>query len=655
MNRLATWFAPALITITVIAYLPAIRGGFIWDDDDYVTENPTLGNLSGLKAIWLDPSATPQYYPLVHTSFWIEHQLWGLWASGYHIVNVLIHACNAIVLWRLLVRLSVPGSWLIAMIFALHPVHVESVAWITERKNVLSGLFYLASMHCFLSYWDFCRPAWSKASLDHRWYALAHVFFLAALWSKTVAATLPAALLVLIWWKRGRITRAHVVALLPMFLMGIGLGLLTVWLEKHHVGAQGIDWELSIVDRCLIAGRAIVFYASKLLWPAELIFTYPRWTIDSSALWQYAFPAGVVASMVTLWVLRNRLGRGPLAAICLFAGTLFPALGFFDVYPMRFSFVADHFQYMASIGLIALVVAALWRACQRTPRYRTACLSVVSAVVIVTLAGLTWRQGRIYEGVEVLWRDTLAKNPASFMAHNNLGALLNDRQDYAEAESHLRKAVALKPTFVDSVVNLAKSREGQGDLDEARALYEQATRIDPNFAPAFNGLGAVHGMQGNNALAEQNLKRALQLKPDYATAYANLATLFSVQGKLDQSIEELEKAIELDPEFSVAKESLARVYLAKRDFQRAEALLQELVRDNPRDVSALLNLGVVAANQERYSAAIGYFERVLRIDSRHLQAIYNLGAMHDTIGNKQQAEAYFRSYQRLSGTPPPGA
>ena len=398
-----------MFALLFFAYSTAISGGFIWDDDDYVTENQTLRSMDGLRAIWLDPSATPQYYPLVHTTFWAEYQAWELWAPGYHIVNVLIHGLNALLLWRLLHRLQVPAAALVALVFAVHPVHVESVAWITERKNVLSGLFYLSAALCFLRYWDFTREQGSDETRRWRWFVAMHACFLCALLSKTVAATLPAALLVLVWWKRGGIRVRHVVELLPMFALGIGLGLLTVWLEKHQVGASGIDWELSFVDRCLIAGRAIAFYATKLVWPAELIFNYHRWEIDSSLAWQYAFPAIVIAVMIVLWALRNRIGRGPLAAVLFFAGTLFPALGFFDVYPMRFSFVADHFQYLASIGVITLIIAS---ASLLFARLEQAWMGKLLAGCVVTLLVMqTFRQGMIYKDLEVLWRDTLDKKP----------------------------------------------------------------------------------------------------------------------------------------------------------------------------------------------------------------------------------------------------
>ncbi len=645
--------AIGIIVLVLVAYSTAIGGGFIWDDDDYVTENRTLRSLSGLGAIWFDPSATPQYYPLVHSSFWIEYQLWELWPAGYHLVNVLIHALSSLLLWRLLVRLGVPAAGFASLVFAIHPVHVESVAWITERKNVLSGCFYLSAALCFLRYWDFTQPESESEPTRRRWYFAALACFLFALWSKTVAATLPAAILVMIWWKRGRITWNNVIVLAPMFVLGIALGLLTVWLEKHQVGASGIDWELSFADRCLIAGRAILFYAAKLVWPASLTFNYPRWEIDSSQAWQFAFPAAVLVVMIVLWAMRNRIGRGPLAATLFFAGTLFPALGFFDVYPMRFSFVADHFQYLASIGVITLVVAAGKLLLDRAelpwlPK-------TVACGVAIALCMLTWQQGKIYEGLEVLWRDTLAKNPTAFLAHNNLGALLNRRGDYEEAEQHLREAVRLKPDFVDSVVNLAKAREGQSDLAEAESLYRQATELNPQFAPAFNGLGAVYGMTGRAELSEKSLRQALQLDPNYPTAHANLATLYTMQGKADEAVTEFEAALRLDPSLHEVKANLARVLIAQQKFDRAKQVLKEVLADNPRHISALLNLGVIAGNENNYWTAVGYFEDVVQLQPSHLQANYNLGAMYGMLGETEKSNHYFQQYSRLSGQPPPPA
>lgn len=346
------WLPGLLLAVSVfIAYQPVLRGGFIWDDDDYVTNNWTLHDFNGLKHIWFDTQATPQYYPLVHTTFWLEYHAWKLNPVGYHVVNVLLHALGSILLWRVLKRLELPGAWLAAAVFALHPVNVESVAWITERKNVLSAVFFFAAA------WAYLRFAGESEGKKRRWswWLAALCLFVCALLSKTVACSLPAVLLLVRWWKKKRLQAGDVLPMVPFFIAGLWLGLQTARLEEHHVGASGAEWSFSLGERCLIAGRALWFYAGKLVWPVKLTFVYPRWQMDAGIWWQWLFPAAALAIVATLWFARKRIGRGPLVAVLVFAGALFPALGFVNVYPMRFSFVADHFQYLASIGIIVLV------------------------------------------------------------------------------------------------------------------------------------------------------------------------------------------------------------------------------------------------------------------------------------------------------------
>ena len=329
----------ALLVMTLAAYLPAMRhGGFIWDDESYIINNKTLRDIPGLIDIWTDPEATPQYYPLVHTSYWIEYHLWGLDPTGYHVNNVLLHALGAILLWRVLKRLRIPGAWLAAALFAVHPVNVESAAWITERKNVLSIVFYLGAALAFIKWAD----AKEKGERKPSGYILAFVLYICALLSKTVTASLPAALLLVAWWKNGiepatgageekkggnRLFK-WLPPLIPFFTAGLLLSGLTVWLEKHHVGAKGAEWNLSLIDRCLVAGRALWFYIGKLLWPSKLCFNYPRWDIDATAWWQYLFPLAFAALLVLLWVFRKRIGRGPLVAL-LFSPARFSPLSDF--------------------------------------------------------------------------------------------------------------------------------------------------------------------------------------------------------------------------------------------------------------------------------------------------------------------------------------
>ncbi len=532
--------AALLVALTVAAYLPAARGGWVWDDDVYVEHNPTLSEPGGLGRIWLEIDATPQYYPLVHTSFWLEHRLWGDEPAGYHWVNILLHALSAVLLWRVL-TLLLPESprivaWVAAVIFALHPVHVESVAWITERKNVLSGVLYLSAALCYL------RWALAKEKRSRWLYALSLLLFLGALLSKTVAASLPAALLLVLWWKRGRVTVSDIRPTAPFFALGAGLGLLTVWIEKHYVGAAGAAWDFTFLDRCVIAGRALWFYLGKLLWPAQLTFIYPRWEIGGG--WRLLFPAAAVAAVIVLWLLRRRLGRGPLVAALFFCGTLFPALGFFDVYPMQYSFVADHFQYLASLGPIVLAAAAGARLAGRLSQRRLA--AAVLVLVLLILGVLTWRQGEIYRDEETLWRDTLAKNPGAWMAHNNLGMLLQSRGEVDAAVRHYRRTVEIKPDYAYGHNNLGTAVESR-DRRAAIAYFERALTLDPDYAKAHYNLGSALAAEGRAAEAESHFRRAVELDPEHASGHNNLANLLAAQGRLEEAIGHYRRSLELRP------------------------------------------------------------------------------------------------------------
>ena len=538
--------AAAIVAATLAAYWPAIHGGFIWDDDDYLTGNRALRSAEGLKEIWLVPGTTRQYYPLVHTTFWLESRLWGFEPLGYHLVNVFLFAASALLLWQVLERLSLPGAWFVAAVFALHPVHVESVAWITERKNVLSGLLYLAAAAAYLRFHrsrvgpvESSRGAWGT-------YALSLLLFAGALASKTVTASLPAALLLLHWWKGDSLNRRTVFPLLPMFVLALPMARLTAWMETYNVGARGADWDLSFVERTLIAGRALWFYAGKLIWPDRLTFIYPRWEIDAGAAWQYLFPVAALLVVIGLWALRGRLGRGPLVAVLFFAGTLVPALGFFDVYPMKYSFVADHFQYLASIGLIALVSTAGLRLLRfAVPGDRA---TVVAAMIVLAVLGtLSWRQARIYENVETLWRDTIDKNSACWMARVSLGNELERTGRSDEALVQYREALRHDPDSAMAHNNVGVILFNRKRYDEAETHFRRAFEIDPNDGMVQANLGDIARIRGDLDLALKRYAESLTRRPDHASSHYWIGLIHLQRDDVEAAVSHLEAALRIDP------------------------------------------------------------------------------------------------------------
>lgn len=537
--------AGLLVGLVLITYLPAYGAGFVWDDDYYVFANPTLRDWAGLASIWVDPFATPQYYPLVHTSFWLEYRLVGPSPHLYHLTNVVLHGANAVLLWRILVRLAVPGAWAVAVVFALHPVQVESVAWITERKNVLSTLFYLWAA---LTYLRFAALA-DGGTVDRRLLAGTWLLYVAALLSKSVTASLPAALLLVLWWKRGTWLRRDWVTLAPMLLAGAAAGLLTMWLEREHVLARGPEWDLSLVDRVLIAGRALWFYASKLVWPQDLAFIYPRWAIDPGAVWQYLYPLAAMALIAALFALRGRIGRGPLTAVLFYAGTLFPALGFFNIYPMRYSFVANHFQYLACVGLIVLFVAPVaGRLQRRHPGARArAVMAAPLIAVVAVLGGLSWWNALTYADAETLWRDTLAKNPGAWMAHHNLGMELDAEGRHDEAKAHYRAAVSLEPSHFRARHKLGRSLAREGRLDEAIAHFEAAILLAPDERQFHSSLGEAYLRRGDFADAEMSLRQVLKAPFEHAGTQVKLARALIGQGRVDEARAALQEALRIEP------------------------------------------------------------------------------------------------------------
>jgi protein O-mannosyl-transferase len=465
--------------------------------------------LDGLIRNWTATGQHYQYYPLVLTSFWVDYHLWGLDPAGYHIVNIALHGLNSVLLWHLLRRLGVPWAWLAAAVFGLHPVHVESVAWITERKNVLSLFFYLLAALGYARFVELerdngiqrARPAWGA-------YVLSLLCFTLALLSKTVVCSFPAAVLLVTYWKRGRVGLHDVARLVPFFILGLGMGLFTSWVETNQIHAQGEEWSLTVVQRCLIAGRALWFYAAKLSMPVDLMFFYPRWEVSAVVWWQHLYPLVAVAVLGALWWWRERIGRGPLVAVLFFCGTLSPALGFFNVYPMRYSFVADHFQYHASIGLIIIGCAGICRFCSWTGQHARRAGVATSLLLLMALGVLTWRQGRSYGDLETLWADTLGKNPSAWMAESLLAEHLDEQGRTEEALEHDRRALALRPTDPELKYNVGGMLGKLGRYDEAVALLREVVVQRPNLSDAHATLGLILRELGRREESDEHLRRA---------------------------------------------------------------------------------------------------------------------------------------------------
>jgi protein O-mannosyl-transferase len=628
-----------LCLATFLAYLPAVRGGMLWDDSGHVTR-PDLRSLHGLWRIWTEPGATQQYYPLLHSAFWLEHSIWGDSVLWYHLVNVALHALSACLVVIIVRRLQLRGAWLAGLLFALHPLCVESVGWISEQKSTLSGIFYLAAALAYLKFDD---------SRKRSAYFIALACFAAALLSKTVTATLPGSLLVVIWWRSGRIEwQRDMRPLVPWFLLGASAGLFTAWAESSLIGAHGAEFALTPMQRFLLAGRVLWFYAGRVIWPANLTFFYPRWNLDASAWSQYLFPVGAVAAGIFLYRY-----RGAFAAFLIFGGTLFPVLGFFNIYPFRYSYVADHFAYLASLALLVPLAAVLsslayGRDSDQTMKH------VAGAVLVVALGVATWRQAETYRDEETLYRATLARNPGAWLAHTNLANLLISRPgSRAEAMGHLEAAIRLDPDFPEAHLSMGNALLATPSrLDDAIAEYRTAVRLAPASERAHTNLGNALLQAGESAEAIAQLNDALRIDPANAEAHNDLANaLLQIPGGLPDAIEHYHLAIAARPDFAEAHNNLGRAF-AQVPGRLADAIaeFQAAIRIRPDYATAHSNLGnALSLVPGRLPDAVEEYRTALRIRPDSATVHNNLGyALSHMPGKLPDAIAEYREALRLN-------
>jgi len=616
-------FSLALIVATAVAYLPAWNGKPIWDDNAHITQ-PELRSWHGLVEVWTQVGATQQYYPLVHSVFWIEQKLWGDSVLGYHLINIFLHGFAAIVLLRILLRLKVPGAWLAAGLFALHPVQVESVAWISEIKNTLSGLFFFCSILAYLNF-DQNR---SRVA-----YFGSLALFLFGLMCKTAIAPLPAIILAVLWWRRGRLRlRDDVVPSLPFFGLGIGAGLFTAWVERNFVGAHGTVFQLSILQRCLIAARDFWFYLFKLLWPVKLTFIYPRWQISGAIWWQYLFPLTLILLLALIWRLRKK-NRGPLAAVLVFLGLLFPALGFINVYPFIYSFVADHFQYLACVGPLTLFAAGMTMALDSIAPGKVLLRPTISFLLLLTLGALSWRQCRDYRDIETLWRTTIARNPDCWMAYSNLGSFLSARGNVDEAIRDFRKALELWPNQSKDHNNLGKALVQKGRIAEAMDHFQTALRVSPEDPDTESNIGAASLQQGDADEAISHLRRAVEKWPRHAQGHINLGNALLQNREIDAAIAEYEKTLAVPFDHAESHYSIGTALRQKGDVEEAIVHYRKALELRPDYANAHNNLGNALRQQGRTEEAVHEYEAALKSEPDSILAGNNLAWILATSPN----------------------
>jgi protein O-mannosyl-transferase len=645
------WFwALLLIAFVFIAYAQVLRAAFIWDDESHLTQNLCVVGPLGLKEVWTTTQAV--YYPLVLTTFWALHKFFGLNPLPYHLLNIFFHAASAILLWRILRVLRVRGAWLGAALWALHPVMVQSVAWVTELKNTQSCVFYLLSILFFLN-WEHLEGAASRlprrriGGLRSLVFALSLLFFLLATLSKPSVVMLPFVLALCVWWMRGRIRWRDTLAFAPFALISVVASAWTIWEQKFHARAVGPDWVQTFPERLIIAGKAVWFYLGKLIWPHPLIFIYSRWNNNSSTVVAYLPLLAVIAGLIALWFIHARWGRALFFAAAYYVISLFPVLGFFSVYFFRYSFVSDHFQYLASMGPLALTgagIATLLGRFYKTPdhfvfhpdtvprsgnaivgpRCRFVLSGALCGILLVLLGALTRRQTADYHDLFALYGATLQKNPDCWMAHYNLGIVLSEQGEPDQAIEHYRQAVALRPDYAEAHYNLGRLLVNLGQLNDAVVHYERAVAINPGDAEAQNNLGVtLYGMgRADDAIA--HYRKALAIRPDYAEASCNLASALIAKGDLDGAIARYTACLASVPDQEEAQYNLASALLRKGRVDEAIIQYQKVLAMHPESADAHANLGSALLARRRIQDAMAEYTKALQISPENLPALCNL-------------------------------
>jgi protein O-mannosyl-transferase len=619
-----------IVLIAFLAYLPSINGGFVLDDNLLLGKNDLIRNPDGLRKLWCT-NESEEYYPVSYSTLWIEWRLWGMTPTGYHVINLILHILESLLIWVILRKMSIPGAFLAALIFIVHPVNVESVAWIAQRRNVVAMLFFLLSILWYLkadihtavvgiaparSYggpWEREKTFSSfilHTSSFHLWYGLSLAAFMVAMLGKGSAVVLPVLLLGIAWWRRS-LTRRDLVRIAPFFLLALVLTVVNIWFQTH-----GKDIEIrnaGFAERLLGAGGVVWFYLYKAIMPFDLEFIYPQWHIEmGNPMWWLPLLAAIIVTAV-LWVYRKAWSRSLLFAWGFFCVSLVPVMGFTDVGFMKYSLVADHYQHIAIIGVIALAAAgwSIWHEQARnTPHW---VITTVAVVVMGVLAFLTWLQSGLYHNAIRLYQATLQNNPGSWLAQNCLGYALDQEGRAPEAFEHYREALRLNPDFIEAHINLGVDLANAGRLPEAIEHFRQALRLDPDCVDAHNNLGNALANADRLPEAIEHYQEALRLNPDYANAHNNLGAALVDSGRLTEAIEHYRQALQLDPDYTDAHNNLGNALAKAGRLQEAIEHYQQALRLKPGYAYVYFNLALAYSRMKQSSEAVSAAEKGLEL------------------------------------------
>lgn len=621
----------ALLGIIVLAYLPSVTARFNFDDEIHIWNN-TIARKDGLFLSWFS-AAQPNYWPVTWTVFWIQFKLFGMHPEGYHIVNVLLHAGTCLLLWRALDLARVPGAWFAALVFGLHPVHVESVAWACQLKTVLAYLLASASIYCFLRSGD---------PRTNRWYWMSLLLFLLSMLAKPLMVTMPVIVAAYLWWKERKLTRSAVVSVLPFLLVALALGFVEIWFQTHRsIGDLQTAPTTGFASRLARSGWIFWFYALKALVPYPLVFIYPPLPAASAAGLLSWLPLTTAAAAVALcWWQRSRGGSAVLLGLGYFAITLFPFLGFFDIAFMRYSLVCDHYQYQSLIGIIALITAGTVRLVQAQPETRRTPALVIGVCIALVFWGLGSMRQQVFKSELPLWTDTIARNPDCWLAHNSLALCLKPT-DRERARAELEQAIRLRPDYANALQNMANLFAEEKKHAEAVPFYERAIAANPRHARARTALGHSLLALGKKQDALQQFTKAAEAEPGFLPARNGLATALIENGKLDDAIAQFRKALELDPAQNPLRVNIGNLLLEQGKPADAILAYNEALQYEPANSLVLYKLACAERAAKRYPGAADHFRQAAAADPQLAEAYDGLG---DALAEQHKPEEAVSAY-----------
>jgi tetratricopeptide (TPR) repeat protein len=624
--------AVLIIGTALIVYVPGIHGGFILDDDLYLTQNKLIADADGLYSFWFTTLAT-DYYPVSNSTLWLEWRLWGLNPTGYHVTNAILHALASFLVYLVLTQLRVPGALLAAVIFAVHPVNIESVEWIAQRKGLLAMVFFLLSVLWYL------RSQIESPTLNLQ-YGLSLLAFVLAMLSKSSVATLPLVLLLLVWWRRDLIRRDWIL-IAPFFLLTIVMVRINVWFQEQSMG--DFIRSAGFVERLLSAATVVWFYLYKAVCPIGLMFIYPQWKVRvNDPIWWAPLVAFIVVSLI-LWRARNGWGRSLFVAWSYFVVMLVPVMGFTDFGFMKYSLVADHYQYIAIVSVIAVFSGwwSLWL--QRGAPGGRRIAMATGIVGVGVLIGLSWQQVEIYRDAPTLYLATTERNPACWIAHYNLGCILSEQKELPQAVARFEEALKYKSDYPEAHDNLGVALALEHRYPEAIGHYREAVRIKPDLARPHLNLGISLAYTGSLDDAVAQFREAIRIDPQLAEAHFNLGGALALQKKIPEAIASYEEAVKLKSDWREPRLRLSKLLADAGKLDLAAAHLSDLLRLRADDMNAHEQLGAILVAQGKFNNAIPHFLRVIQIQPAYTEGYLNLAKVYATTGRTSDAIATARA------------